>query len=156
VSIVQVNVQGLMVDPYNQAYVVLLRDEENSDLLPIWVGKAEANAIGLAMEDVTPPRPMTHDLLHSVIDTLGARTLSVVINDLHENTFYAKVHLLRGDAEVTVDSRPSDAIALALRADCPVFVDTKVMEKSQGDREQAVEIEKWLENLKPEDFASGE
>jgi bifunctional DNase/RNase len=151
VSIVQVKVQGLMVDPYNQAYVVLLRDEENSELLPIWVGKAEANAIGLAMEEVTPPRPMTHDLLHNVIDTLGARTLSVVINDLHENTFYAKVHLLRGDGEVTVDSRPSDAIALALRAECPVFVDTRVMQKNQSH-----EIEQWLENLKPEDFGSPE
>jgi len=92
---------------------------------------------------------MTHDLLHDVIGTLGARTLSVVINDLQENTYYAKVHLLRGDAEVTVDSRPSDAIALALRAECPVFVDTKVLRKSQNH-----EIEKWLENLKPEDFGS--
>jgi bifunctional DNase/RNase len=151
VSIVQVKVQGLMVDPYNQAYVVLLRDEENSEILPIWVGKAEANAIGLAMEDVTPPRPMTHDLLHDVIGTLGARTLSVVIYDLHENTFYAKVHLLRGDSEVTVDSRPSDGIALALRAECPVFVDTKVLQKSQSH-----EVEKWLENLKPEDFGSSD
>lgn len=150
-SIVQVKVQGLMMDPYNQAYVVLLRDEENSELLPIWVDKAQANAISLAIEEVTPPRPMTHDLLHNIIGTLGARTLSVVINDLQENTFYAKVHLLRGDGEVTVDSRPSDAIALALRAECPVFVDTKVLQKNQSH-----EIEKWLENLKPEDFGSGD
>jgi bifunctional DNase/RNase len=151
VSIVQVKVQGLMMDPYNQAYVVLLRDEENSELLPIWVDKAQANAISLAIEEVTPPRPMTHDLLHNIIGTLGARTLSVVINDLQENTFYAKVHLLKGDGELTVDSRPSDAIALALRADCPVFVDTKVLQKNQNH-----EIEKWLENLKPEDFGSAD
>ena len=150
-SIVQVKVQGLMMDPYNQAYVVLLRDEENSELLPIWVDKAQANAISLAIEEVTPPRPMTHDLLHNIIGILGARTLSVVINDLQENTFYAKVHLLKGDGELTVDSRPSDAIALALRADCPVFVDTKVLQKNQTH-----EIEKWLENLKPEDFGSGD
>jgi bifunctional DNase/RNase len=100
---------------------------------------------------VTPPRPMTHDLLHDIIGILGARTLSVVINDLQENTFYAKVHLLKGDGELTVDSRPSDAIALALRADCPVFVDTKVLQKNQTH-----EIEKWLENLKPEDFGSAD
>jgi bifunctional DNase/RNase len=147
VSIVQVRVQGLVMDPYNQAYVLLLREEESSEVLPIWVGRAEANAITMALEDITPPRPMTHDLLSSVIDTLGAKALSVVINDLHENTFYAKVHLLRGDGEVTVDSRPSDAVALALRADCPVFVDAKVLQKSQTG-----EVERWLENLKPEDF----
>lgn len=146
-SIVQVRVQGLVMDPYNQAYVLLLREEESSEVLPIWVGRAEANAITMALEDITPPRPMTHDLLSSVIDTLGAKALSVVINDLHENTFYAKVHLLRGDGEVTVDSRPSDAVALALRADCPVFVDAKVLQKSQTG-----EVERWLENLKPEDF----
>ena len=150
-SIVQVKVQGLVMDPYNQAYVLLLRDEESSEVLPIWVGRAEANAITMALEDITPPRPMTHDLLHSVIDTLGAKALSVVINDLHENTFYAKVHLLRGDGEVTVDSRPSDAVALALRADCPVFVDQKVLQKSQTG-----EVERWLENLKPEDFESAD
>jgi bifunctional DNase/RNase len=151
VSIVQVRVQGLVMDPYNQAYVLLLRDEESGDVLPIWVGRAEANAITMALEDVTPPRPMTHDLLNSVIDTLGAKTLSVVINDLNENTFYAKVHLLRGDGEVTVDSRPSDAVALALRAECPVFVDQKVLQKSQTG-----EVERWLENLKPEDFESAD
>ncbi|MFQ5508706.1 MAG: bifunctional nuclease family protein [Leptospirillia bacterium] len=146
-SIIQVSVHGLMVDPYNKAYVVLLKDEEETELLPIWVGKPEANAIGLAMEEVTPPRPMTHDLLHNVIEVLEARALSVVIHDLHDNTFYAKIHLMRGDGEVTVDARPSDAIALALRADCPVFVDSKVLEKNE-----ASELEQWLEHLKPEDF----
>jgi bifunctional DNase/RNase len=151
VSIVQVRVQGLVMDPYNQAYVLLLRDEESGEVLPIWVGRAEANAITMALEDITPPRPMTHDLLQSVIGTLGAKALSVVINDLNENTFYAKVHLLRGDGEVTVDSRPSDAVALALRADCPVFVDQKVLQKSQTG-----EVERWLENLKPEDFESAD
>ncbi len=150
-SIVQVRVQGLVMDPYNQAYVLLLRDEESGEVLPIWVGRAEANAITMALEDITPPRPMTHDLLQSVIGTLGAKALSVVINDLNENTFYAKVHLLRGDGEVTVDSRPSDAVALALRADCPVFVDQKVLQKSQTG-----EVERWLENLKPEDFESAD
>ncbi len=148
VAIVQMNVQGLMVDPYNRAYIILLKDREESELLPIWVGTAEANAIGRVLEEGdASPRPMTHDLLHTTIKTLGARTLSVVIHDLKENTFYAKVHLLHGDGEVTVDARPSDAIALALRADCPVFVDTSVFDKSRTS-----EVAAWLKNLKPEDF----
>lgn len=146
-AIVQVTVQGLMMDPYNQAYIVVLKDDEEKDMLPIWVGKAEANAIGLAMEHVIPPRPMTHDLLNDVVETLGAKALSVVIHDLRENTFYAKVHLMRGEGEVTVDSRPSDAIALALRAECPVFVDTRVLQKNRSD-----DMDAWLQNLKPEDF----
>jgi len=149
VAIIQVHVQGLMVDPYNRAYIVLLRDEEKQELLPIWVGNAEATAIGAALEGNTPPRPMTHDLLHHTIETLGARTLSVVVHDLKDNTFYAKIHLLHGEGEVTVDARPSDAIALALRAECPVFVDTDVLQKNQTG-----EVEAWLENLKPEDFGT--
>ncbi len=141
------DVQGLMVDPYNQAYIVLLKDPEQTELLPIWVGNAEATAIGRALESAEAPRPMTHDLLHATIKTLGARTLSVVIYDLKDNTFYAKVHLLHGDGEVTVDARPSDAIALALRADCPVFVDTQVFDKHQSG-----DVQEWLKDLKPEDF----
>jgi bifunctional DNase/RNase len=146
-AIVQVDVQGLMLDPYNQTHIVLLKGREGEEVLPIWVGPAEANAIGTALEGATPSRPMTHDLLDDAIETLGARTLSVVINDLRDNTFYAKVHLLKGEGEVTVDARPSDAIALALRAECPVFVDTEVFHKSQSG-----EVSAWLENLKPEDF----
>ncbi|MDH4228421.1 MAG: bifunctional nuclease family protein [Nitrospirota bacterium] len=152
-AIVQMQIQGLMVDPYNQAYIVVLRPDEESggELLPIWVGKPEANAIGLALEHVDSPRPMTHDLLKEVIEALGARVLSVVVTDLVENTFYAKVHLLHGDGEITVDARPSDAIALALRTECPVFVDSDVLSKSRTG-----EIEQWLENLKPEDFGKAD
>ncbi len=151
VAIVQMDVQGLMIDPYNQAYIVLLKDSEQAGLLPIWVGNAEANAIGRALESAEAPRPMTHDLLHTTIETLGARTLSVVIHDLKDNTFYAKIHLLHGDGEVTVDARPSDAIALALRADCPVFVDTQVIEKHQSG-----DVKEWLKDLKPEDFGTAD
>lgn len=147
----QVNIQGLMVDPYNRAHIVILRDDEDSEMLPIWIGNAEANAIGAALEEHRPPRPMTHDLIHNLLETLGTRLLSVVIHDLDNNTFFAKLHLFRDDGEVTVDARPSDAMALALRADCPIFVDTRVFEKSQSS-----EVEAWLENLKPEDFESME
>lgn len=136
-----------MVDPYNQTHIVLLKDQEGEEVLPIWVGPAEATAIGMALEGANPPRPMTHDLLDDTIEVLGARTLSVVISDLRDNTFYAKVHLLRGEGEVTVDARPSDAIALALRAECPVFVDNELFHKSQNG-----EVATWLENLKPGDF----
>jgi len=151
VAIIQVNVHGLIVDPYNQAYVLLLQDEAEEEWLPIWVGTSEASAIGQAIEAKTPPRPMTHDLLNNIIEMLDAKVLSVVIHDLEDNTFYAKIHLLRGDGEVAVDARPSDAVALALRADCPVFVDTKVLEKSDFGEDVAA----WLEHLKPEDFGGG-
>lgn len=146
-SIVQVKVKGVIPDPYSQTWVLLLHEEETSEVLPIWVGRAEANAINMALESVTPPRPMTHDLLLDVVDALGAKALSVVITDLNENTYYAKLHLLKGEGEVTVDARPSDAVALALRAECPVFVDSDVLQRSRAD-----EVERWLENLKPEDF----
>ena len=113
--ITQMRVKGLIFDPYNNAYIVVLRDEENSDMLPIWVGKSEASAIGLALESVTAPRPMTHDLMKSFLETFDAKIISVVITDLNENTYFATIHLMYEDSEYTVDSRPSDAIALARR-----------------------------------------
>ena len=107
------NVRGLLFDPYNNAYIVILRDEENSDMLPIWVGKSEASAISFALEHITPPRPMTHDLMKNILDQVNAQILSAVVTDLKENTYFAKIHLWYGDSEFTIDSRPSDAIALA-------------------------------------------
>ena len=109
--ITQMNVRGLLFDPYNNAYIVILRDEENSDMLPIWVGKSEASAISFALENVAPPRPMTHDLMKSILDNVDAKILSAVVTDLKDNTYYAKIHLLYGDSEYSIDSRPSDAIA---------------------------------------------
>ena len=119
--ITQMRVKGLIFDPYNNAYIVVLRDEDNSDMLPIWVGKSEASAIGLALESVTAPRPMTHDLMKSFLETFDAKVISVVITDLNENTYFSKIHLMYEDSEYTVDSRPSDAIALALRTSAPIF-----------------------------------
>ncbi len=149
--ITQMNVRGLLFDPYNNAYIVILRDEENSDMLPIWVGKSEASAISFALENVAPPRPMTHDLMKSILDNVDAKVLSAVVTDLKNNTYYAKIHLWYGDSEYSIDSRPSDAIALALRAEAPIFTREEVLQKQNSE-----ELERWLENLKPEDFGKFE
>lgn len=145
--ITQMRVKGLMFDPYNNAYIVILRDEDNTDMLPIWVGKSEASAISLSLESVAPPRPMTHDFMKSVLDAYEAKVISVVITDLAENTYFAKIHLMYEDSEYTIDSRPSDAIALALRSNAPIFASDTVIRKQNSE-----ELEQWLENLKPEDF----
>jgi len=149
--ITQMNVRGLLFDPYNNAYIVILRDEENSDMLPIWVGKSEASAISFALEHIAPPRPMTHDLMKNILDQVDAKILSAVVTDLKENTYFAKVHLWYGDSEFSIDSRPSDAIALALRAEAPIFTTEDVLKKQSSE-----ELERWLENLKPEDFGKYE
>jgi bifunctional DNase/RNase len=145
--IVQMHLKGLMFDQYNNAYIVILREEDRSDILPIWVGKAEAGSISLALENVAPPRPMTHDFMKSVLDVYDAKVISVVITDLSENTYFAKIHMMYEDSEYTVDSRPSDAIALALRCNAPIFASETVIRKQNSE-----ELEQWLENLKPEDF----
>ena len=147
----QVKVRGFMLDPYNNAYIVELRDEEHAEMLPIWVGKAEANAISFSLEQVTAPRPMTHDLMKSMLDAVNAKVISVVVTDLSDNTYYAKIHLMYEDSEYCVDSRPSDAIALALRTDAPIFASEAVLRKQSSE-----ELEHWLENLKPEDFGREE
>lgn len=145
--ITQMKVRGLMFDPYNNTFIVLLRDEEQSEMLPIWVGKPEASAISFALEGVTAPRPMTHDLMKAILDAVHAKVISVVISDLKENTYYAKVHLSYEDSEYAIDSRPSDAIALALRTQAPIFANEDVLRKQASE-----ELDQWLENLKPEDF----
>ena len=139
--ITQMRVKGLIFDPYNNAYIVVLRDEENSDMLPIWVGKSEASAIGLALESVTAPRPMTHDLMKSFLETFDAKIISVVITDLNDNTYFATIHLMYEDSEYTVDSRPSDAIALAVRAEVPIYVAEAVMDKGGTEPEADLEHE---------------
>ena len=143
----QMQVRGLMFDPYTNAYIVILRDDSNTEMLPIWVGKPEASAISLAIEGIAPPRPMTHDLMKAVLDTSDAKVISVVVTDLKDNTYFAKIHLLYEDAEYSIDSRPSDAIALALRAKAPIFVSDDVIRKHSNE-----EMDRWLENLKPKDF----
>jgi bifunctional DNase/RNase len=149
------NVKALIVDPIANVPVVILRDAEEKNFLPIWVGVFEANAIALQMEGVTTPRPMTHDLLRNVIRQIEGAVVRVVINNLEENTFYAQIHLRVANRELTIDSRPSDAIALALRTEAPLFVEEAVLEKSRGnddsaEAQSAERLRKWLADADPD------
>ena len=146
--LVQMAVRGLMFDPYNNAFIVILKDsEESNDVLPIWIGKSEATSISLALEGITAPRPMTHDLIKTLLEAVDATLISVVVSELKENTYFAKLHLTYHDAEVAVDARPSDAIALSLRLNAPIFVTDDVLKKHSSE-----ELDRWLDNLRPEDF----
>ncbi len=153
---IKMEIKGLLMDPVSNMPVVILRDTEKGHFLPIWVGVFEANAIALEMEKVTTPRPMTHDLLKNLLGELDARVDRVVINDLRDNTFFARIHLTRGDSTLSVDSRPSDAIALALRSQAEIFVEEKVLELSRtlrADSEQDPErLKKLLEEAGPDDL----
>jgi uncharacterized protein len=154
---VKMEIKGLLMDPVSNMPVVVLRDLANGVFLPIWVGIFEANAIALQMEKITTPRPMTHDLLKNLLGELDATVERIVINDLKDNTFFARIHLLRGDTRWNVDSRPSDAIALALRVDAEIFVEEDVLERSkslrpEGDDGDPDRLKKWLEEVSPEDL----
>jgi len=154
---VEMKVRGLTLDPMSNMPIIILRDEEDKRSLPIWVGIFEANAIALELEKISTPRPMTHDLLKNVLEALEARVEKIVVNDLRDNTFFALIHLRVHGHEVTVDSRPSDAIALALRVGAPVFVAEEVVQRAksvEGGKEPDDQegLKEWLENLKPEDF----
>ena len=154
-------IKGLMIDPVTQMPIVMLRDPKSEAVLPIWVGLYEANAIALQIEKITTPRPMTHDLLKNLLTQLDATVEKIVITDLKDNTFYALVHLLRNGQSLTIDSRPSDAIALALRADAPIFVEEEVvakaksvdMTKEAGDSDR---LRQWLEKLDPDELGKYE
>jgi bifunctional DNase/RNase len=149
-------IKGLLMDPVSNMPVVILRDTEKGHFLPIWVGIFEANAIALEMEKVTTPRPMTHDLLKNLLGELDARVDRIVINDLRDNTFFARIHLTRGDSTLSVDSRPSDAIALALRSQAEIFVEEEVLEKSRSLRSDSDQdpdrLKKWLEEASPDEL----
>ena len=154
-------VKSLMMDPVTQMPIVILRDTDGGTILPIWVGLFEANAIALQLEKIDTPRPMTHDLLRSVLATVEATVERIVITELKENTFYAILRLNLAGHEVEVDSRPSDAIALALRTDSPIYVNENVIEKAKKNelREDPAEAERlrdWLERLDPNDLGQYE
>lgn len=149
------DVKALILDPIANMPVVILRDEDGSHFLPIWVGVFEANAIALQMEGISTPRPMTHDLLRNLLAKIDANVVKVVINNLLENTFYAEIHLKVDGRPLTLDSRPSDAIALALRASAPVFVEEEVLKKSRAiddpsEAQNSERLRKWLEEADPD------
>jgi len=155
--LIEMSIKGLMLDPITNMPIVLLRDADSQRVLPIWVGPVEASAIALQVENVAPPRPMTHDLLRNVLTDLGVTLERVIISDLRENTFYAFLELKRGTEMVLVDARPSDALALSIRTKARVFVEGKVLDQAksvdvsseQADRDR---LQKWLESLDPDDL----
>jgi bifunctional DNase/RNase len=154
---VEMKIRGLMMDPVTNMPIVVLKDINGSTILPIWVGIYEANAIALEIEKVSTPRPMTHDLIKILLLGLGTGIRKVVVSELKEDTFYAVIWLDKDGDLISVDSRPSDALALALRLDCPIFVDDSVLKNSKmssaaTDKINNEELRKWLESLNDEDL----
>jgi uncharacterized protein len=154
---VEMKIRGLMMDPMTNMPIVVLKDSSGDAVLPIWVGIYEANAIALEIEKVTTPRPMTHDLIKILLMGLDASITKVVVSELKDDTFYALIWLEREGKLMSIDSRPSDALALALRHDCPIFVEDKVLQSSRGSNSASEkvnneELRKWLENLNDEDM----
>jgi bifunctional DNase/RNase len=154
---VEMKIRGLMMDPVTNMPIVVLKDINGNAILPIWVGIYEANAIALEIEKVTTPRPMTHDLIKILLLGLGTGIRKVVVNELKDDTFYAVIWLDKEGELISVDSRPSDALALALRLDCPIFVDDSVLKNSKmstasTDKVNNEELRRWLENLNDEDL----
>jgi len=151
-------VRGLMLDPSSNNPIVILRDPESQTFLPIWIGLFEASAIQLGLEETKSSRPRTHDLLASMLNTLGGEVRKVVVEDLRDQTFYAVIHVKQDGRLVEIDARPSDAIALALRTDSPVFVDRSVLEKAQVEERDSEEerVRKLLEDMDPEELGKYE
>lgn len=154
---IPMTVRGIALDPITNMPIIILKDKEEKRALPIWVGIFEANAIALELEKIATPRPMTHDLIKNILEGLGASVQQIVVNDLKDNTFFAVIEVNYNGNVVNVDSRPSDAIALALRLNAPIFVTEKVVSKAKSmdiaeEKEDSDRWKEWLENLKPEDF----
>jgi bifunctional DNase/RNase len=154
---VEMKIRGLMMDPVTHMPIVLLKDSDSETVLPIWVGVYEANAIALEIEKVSTPRPMTHDLLKNLLIGLETTVRKVVVTELKDDTFYAVIWLERGGEIISIDSRPSDALALALRMDCPIYVEEEVLKTSKqaanlSDQVSADDLRKWLENLGEDDL----
>ena len=154
---VEMKIRGLMMDPVTNMPIVILKDAQGNSILPIWVGVYEANAIALEIEKVVTPRPMTHDLIKTLLTGLHTGVRKIVVNELKEDTFYAVIWLEREGKLISVDSRPSDALAIALRLDCPIYVDESVLQNSKmansiADHVNNDELRRWLENLNDEDL----
>jgi uncharacterized protein len=156
-ELIRMEVKGLMMDPSSNVPIVILRDDENSRFLPIWIGIFEANAIALQLEGIAPPRPMTHDLMIGLLNHLETEIVKVVISALENNTFFARITVKLAGRESSVDSRPSDAIALALRAAAPIYVAAEVLSKAAADNQTGQpgdeeKLKKWLEEIDPDDL----
>jgi bifunctional DNase/RNase len=154
---IEMKIRGLMVDPDTNTPIVILRDTSSNSILPIWVGVYEANAIALEIEKVTTPRPMTHDLIKNLLTGVEAKVHKVVVSELKDETFYAVIWLEQNGELISVDSRPSDALALALRLDCPIYVEEQVLQNSRSatnisDKVTNEELKRWLEGLNDEDL----
>ena len=154
---VEMKIRGLMMDPVTNMPIVILKDVEGKAVLPIWVGVYEANAIALEIEKVATPRPMTHDLIKNVFLGLTTGVRKVVVSDLKDDTFYAVIWVEHNGDLITIDARPSDALAVALRLDCPIYVEDDVLKSSKvsgavSDKANSEELRRWLENLSDEDL----
>lgn len=154
---IEMTIKGLMIDPITNMPIVILKDKEGERVLPIWVGVFEANAIALQIENISTPRPMTHDLLRNILSEIEADVQRIVVSELKENTFYAMIYLDSGGQTMAVDARPSDAIALALRTKAPIFVEETVVESAKGldlskETTDSERLQKWLEGLNPDDL----
>jgi uncharacterized protein len=154
---VEMKIRGLMMDPVTNMPIVVLKDINGSSILPIWVGIYEANAIALEIEKVSTPRPMTHDLIKLLLLGMNTGIRKVVVNELKDDTFFAVIWLEKEGNLISIDSRPSDALAIALRLDCPIYVDDSVLKSSKmaasvSDKVNNEELRRWLENLNDEDL----
>ena len=154
---VEMKIRGLMMDPVTNMPIVILKDVNGNTVLPIWVGVYEANAIALEIEKVSTPRPMTHDLIKNLLMGLNTSVKKVVVSDLREETYFALIWMEQDGETISVDSRPSDALALALRLDCPIYVEEQVLKTSKvttttAEKVTNEELKKWLEGLNDEDL----
>ncbi|RLB05826.1 MAG: bifunctional nuclease family protein [Deltaproteobacteria bacterium] len=157
---VKMRILGLIFDPNLNTTVIVLLDPQQERVLPIWIGSMEGNAIALGMEKVATPRPMTHDLMKNILKEFHVQVIKVVVTELKDDTFYAVIHLVVEGKELEIDSRPSDAIALAVRVEAPIFCTEKVLEeaadlgllKQRSDLDNSEDLKKWLESLNPDDF----
>lgn len=147
--LIEMNVEGLLFDPRSSMYILLLKEIDGDGRLPIWIGKPEADSIALALGKVVTPRPLTHDLIKNIIDGLKVKITKIIVTEILDNTYYALICLNDSKKETFIDSRPSDAVAVALRTNAPIFVEESIMEKRSTD-----ELEEWLKNLRPEDFGN--
>jgi len=160
--LIKMKVAGLTIDPLTNTPIVILKDIDEKKAIPIWIGLFEASAIATELEKITFSRPMTHDLIYEILKAIKIEVVKIEIHDLRNNTFFANIHLLKDGEIIVIDSRPSDAIALALRANATIFVDEKVIEKSRNvdfgkkitelDNLKDDKLKEFLENLSPEDF----